>query len=125
MEEQNHKDLGLTLLRVLSDWGVEPEHQVILLGLPEGTKPRALQRYRSGEPLPSADDFTQRAHYILAIQNAVDSMYPHNAAAANYWVTTPTYFFGNRSPLEVMLHHGLEGMQRVINHLNGIDDWNL
>jgi len=118
-----HRDLVHTLLSILREWQVEPEQQIILLGMPNSTKARALNRVRAGEPLPECDRFLERAHFLLAIQNAVSSMYPHNAQAANYWVSTPSFFFGNYSPLQIMLNEGVAGMQRVLNNLNGIDDW--
>jgi hypothetical protein len=123
LSAQNLQDVIQTVVGVLRDWGVEAEQQVILLGLPEDTRARTLKHYLTGKPFPAENTFLQRAHYILAIQNAVSSLYPHNPHAANFWVTTDNFFFGEKTPLDLMLSHGLEGMSRVLDHLNGIDDW--
>lgn len=123
LDEQRRSDLAKQLLLVLNEWGIEPEHQIILLGLPDDTRPRTLNRYRTGTPFPEDESFLQRAHYILSIKNAVDSIYPHNEKAASYWVTTSNWFFNDKTPLEIMLAQGIEGMKQVIDHLNGTDQW--
>jgi len=122
-QPQRQTDLIKTVLETLTNWDVKPQDQITLLGLPKDTKPRTLGRFRVGALLPQADDFLQRAHYILSIQNAVNSIFPHNAAAANYWVTTPNGYFGGKSPLEAMLNNDIEGMKYVVDHLNGVDGW--
>ena len=121
----SHTELAIELLKILNEWQVEPAQQIILLGFPADTKPRLLNRLKMGQMLPVDKNFLSRAHYLLAIYNAVQSVYPHNASAANYWVTTPSYYFGNKTPLETMLNNGVEGMKYVLSHLNGTDDWSL
>ena len=134
MTDQNNKnqnsvdmgqraDLAQTILTVLRSWGVAKEQQIILLGLPEGTRPRALNKFTMGAPFPDDDDALMRANYLLSIQNAVDSLFPHNTTAANYWMTTPCQSFANHTPLSIMLNEGLAGMKRVLDYLNGTEDW--
>lgn len=122
MDQQRRTQLAQTVLSVLSGWDVAPDAQCALLGMPEGTKARKLNQFR-GSPFPEDDAMLLRAHYILSIQNAVESMYPHNTEVGNYWVTTPNPFFNERTPLQVMLERGIEGMETVVNHLNGTGDW--
>lgn len=129
MTEQSHvdmaqrADLAQTILTVLRNWGVSKEQQVVLLGLPEGTRPRSLNKFTVGAPFPNSDDALIRANYLLSIQNAVDSLFPHNATAANYWMTTPCHSFAEYTPLDIMLNEGIAGMKRVLNYLNGMEDW--
>jgi hypothetical protein len=40
---------------------------------------------------------------------------------ADYWVTTGNSQLGNKSPLEVMLENGLDGMRYVAGHLNNTE----
>lgn len=122
-ELESQLDLTKTLLSVFKNWNLEDRDQIALLGLREDTKPRRLNRYRAGMEVPDNPQFLQRAHYILAIRNAIDSLFPHNATAANYWVTTHSQSFANKSPLDIMLIHGLEGMEYLLNLLNGQDQW--
>ncbi|MCG6969431.1 MAG: MbcA/ParS/Xre antitoxin family protein [Gammaproteobacteria bacterium] len=125
-EQSDHEqqiDLTKTLLTVFNDWKLDAHDQIALLGLPQDTKPRTLNRYRAGMEVPANPQFLQRAHFILSISNAIDSLYPHNATAANYWITTHSESFGNKSPLDIMLIHGLDGMEYILNLLNGEDSW--
>ena len=123
MESERRADLSRTILTVLRNWGVSPEDQIKLLGLPDGTRTRVLNRFRGGEPFPEDHDSLMRANYLLSIQNAVTSLFPHNTQAADYWMTTPSHYFAEATPLDIMLNEDLEGMRRVLNYLNGIEDW--
>lgn len=124
LDQQQRSELARTIVQILSGWGVAPEHQIILMGLPADTRPRAMSRYRmGGAPLPEDPDCLLRAHYILRIQNAVESIYPHNTQVGNFWLTTPNPFFGNRTPLEVMLTGGIGSMENIVHHLNGTGSW--
>jgi len=122
-ELEQQIDLTKTLLSVFNNWNLNTSDQIALLGLPKDSKPRILNRFRAGMEVPDNPQFLQRAHYILAISNAIDSLFPHNATAANYWITTHSENFANKSPLEIMLIHGLDGMQYILNLLNGEDEW--
>ena len=122
-EIEQSKDLTRTLLGVFHNWNLDDRDQIALLGLSQDTKPRILNRFRAGMEIPNNEQFLQRAHYILSICNAVESLFPHNTTAANYWITTCSYHFGDKSPLEVMIVHGLEGMEYILNLLNGDDKW--
>jgi hypothetical protein len=123
IEDERRVHLAREVMRVLDAWGVEPEHRTILLGLPAGTRPRMLNRYRSGDPFPDDEALLLHAHSILAIQSAMESIFPHNVGVGGYWITTPNHFFGGKTPLDIMVIHGLEGMRRVIHQLNGTGDW--
>lgn len=123
IENARRVDLARTILTVLRNWGVETDDQLKLLGLPEGTGSRALNRFRGGMPFPDDRESLMRANYLLSIQNAVGSLFPHSARAADCWMTTPCHYFANVTPLQVMLNEGVEGMKRVLNYLNGVEDW--
>ena len=124
IEIDQQKDITKTLLSLFNSWDLDAKDQIALLGLPAETKPRTLNQYRAGMAIPEGEQFLPRAHYLLAISNAVDSIFPHNSAAANFWVTTPSEYFGNKTPLDIMLLNGVEGMRYLLNLLNGHDDWN-
>lgn len=115
----DRNDLIETLVWVMRGWGLSSEDQVCLLGLPAGTPARALQQYRQGKTLPDEALFLQHAELILAIYRAVSSFFPGNPTMANYWVTTPSTPFNGRTPLDIMLADGLDGMKYCLDHLNG------
>lgn len=116
-------DLARTVMTVLAEWDLQHADSLALLGLPESTKPRSLTRIRTHGTTAIDDDFMERARLILAIRNAVDSLYPHNQQAALLWVTTPNSMFNNVTPVQMMVHHGIDGMKSVLNHLDGVDSW--
>ena len=115
-------DIVHTVMRILSDWKVEPADQVTLLGLPEKTKPRALKRYTEGTDLPQSPEIDTRLGHILAIKQQLGVMFSYNPVLADMWITTPSDRFGDSSPLTIMLS-GLDGMQRVRNHMEGVFEW--
>ena len=123
MEIENNAEIARTVLSMLQNWEISPDNQVKLLGLPSNSRSRVLNKYRNGFPLPDNEDCVMRVACLLAIQNAVSSLFPHNAKAADYWITTSLDFFVGHTPLEIMLNEGIDGMRRVLNYLNGIEDW--
>jgi hypothetical protein len=128
MEEQvdteHLMELTVVVMRIIDEWGVEPHDQPTLLGLPLGTRPRALQRYRDGSTtLPSDRATLQRLSHLLAIDRAVQRAFPHHGAMGRYWVTTPHHVFGGQTPLQVMLVEGLEGIEQVVDCLNCSQAW--
>ena len=116
-------DLARTLVKILRNWGLSSEQQIALLGMPEGTKARVLNKFLAGTPFPDDYDSLMRANYLLSIQNAVSSLFPHNAQAADYWMTTPSHYFADYTPLDIMLGEGIDGMKRVLDYLNGDEEW--
>lgn len=115
-------DLVHTVMRIFSDWKVEPADQVTLLGLPANTKPRALRRYTEGTELPNDPETNQRLAHIVAIKQQLGVMFSYNPMLGDMWITTPSGRFGDSAPLQVMLA-GLDGMQRVRDHMEGVPEW--
>jgi hypothetical protein len=124
MDHEQQASMARETMRILNDWAVPPEAQLALLGFPKGSKPRSLNRYRSGgETFPEAPERLQRIGCILSISKALQTMFPHSGSMADLWVTTANTYFNDRSPLEIMIEHGLSGMQNVSHHLNNNDGW--
>ncbi len=122
-DSETARDLVSTVVKLLREWQLDDAEQVVLLGLPASTKGRALNRLALHGDHPLDDDFLQRAQLLLAIKNAVDSLFPFNNQAACLWVTTPNLFFDDITPARIMINEGLDGMERIINHLDGKQDW--
>lgn len=115
--------LGQVVTEILDKWGIKDDLQIVLLGLPEKTKPRQLTRYRQGQqPLPQDDELLTRAKHVLGIQNALEFMFPLNKSMPNFWLRNR-----NRSlkgiPLTIMLETGLLGMERVWRVLDCTQNW--
>lgn len=106
-------------LRILDNWRIEHSAQLQLLDLPE-MHPRMLKRMRNGDGSVTEDrEQLQRIRSIFEINQVLQTLFPHNGDMADYWVTTPNIQLQERSPLEVMLAHGHEGMQTVSDQLTG------
>ena len=118
---EDRANFASAVIQVLNDWGIAARDQVALLGMPEDTRPRALLRHASGTPLPEDDDLFLRIKYLLSIEHSLSTAFPHNTALANYWVTTGNRYFSDRSPLDVMLERGVDGMEAVANFLDSSD----
>jgi len=112
------KDLIQTIFQILNDWKVDLDLQVLLVGLPAETKSRELTKIKNGKAFPDENDFMLRAVEIISISKALQLAFPSNRTLSDLWVTTSTYTFADRAPLEVMLA-GLEGMKEVHLHLRG------
>ncbi len=126
MKEFTHQDrvaIARATLTLLDRWGVEPAQQVTLLGLPGDAKPRVLNRYRAGTPLPDDPKIFDRVDLLFNIEKSLRHAFPHNAGLADYWVTTRCQYFNDATPLEVMLTHGMEGIEAVAGYLNASDAW--
>ena len=108
-------------IHVLTDWGVEPTDQCRLLGLPDKDAGRRFRRYRLGTPFPDDPEIWGRVALLLKLHNALNQLFPHSTLSADLWVTTPRVKFGNRTPLDLMLADGIEGIRRVERSIDNLD----
>lgn len=123
VEERLH--LARMIVNVLEEWGVEPAGQVLLLGLPEDTKPRSMVRYGKDLPLPEDAEVMERVEHLLGIADALRTTFPRNARMGTLWLNRPNNRFDDRVPLDVMLEDGLAGVIAVRAHLDCAFDWDL
>ena len=115
--------LTQTVFRALGNWGIPVPAMQRLLGLAEDLKPRRFSRYRLGTPLPDDPAILARVGLLLEIENGVHKLFPHSELSANLWVTTPGVGFGKRTPLQLMLENGVEGMRQVAALLHNRQMW--
>ncbi len=121
--EQERVELAHMMMGLFDDWKVSPPDQVTLLGLGEKIKPRALSRYRQDTPLPEDQEVLLRVKHLVLISEALQTSFPHNAAMATYWISTPNRTFNHQTPLAVMLNRGLDGIRRIHGHLDCTQTW--
>ncbi len=123
MSTDEQAELARVVMEVLDEWSLEPEQRAALLGLPEGTRKRILDRYRKGTPFSEDRDTQQRLSHVLNIHRILATVLPHNPAMAAHWITAPNPYFNDLTPLEVMLNGGLDGLERIVRHLNWSGGW--
>ena len=119
MSPQQRAQLTQSVLMVMHHWNLDREVQLALIGLPEGTRPRLLRRFQDGEPLPPDNRIMERVRYLLQIDQALVSLFPHNPVLANLWVTTPSPGFDGHSPVDLMLADGVSAMKALLDQLDG------
>lgn len=117
--------LSREIVELLDRWEVAGEDQVILLGLPAETKPRALRRYYENTALPNSPDINERIDHLLGIADALRTSNPRSATADVIWLNSVNHRFDDRTPLEAMIRDGLGGLLSVRTHLDCAYDWNL
>ena len=121
LAEDDKFALSRKVLQVLADWGMEPMDQCELLGLPQGEAGRVFRQLRQGASLPESREVWTRVALLLRLDNAIHQLFPHCAYAANLWVTSPNPRCSHRTPLEIMLADGLEGIRRIERSVDNLD----
>lgn len=123
LSQQARIELARIITDLLDHWRITPADQVALLGMPPGTRPRVLARYRKGTPFPDDQACVLRAEYLLSIQASLQTTFPMNRRMDGFWLTSPNRRLDNLSPLALMLRDGLEGMEAVRTHLDCTRGW--
>jgi len=116
---QDDQALTRSAFRILHEWQVPVADWPRLLGLPEETRKRELNRYRLSRRLPDGPDIHRRLMLINEIDNALHSFFPHSGTSASLWMTTPRMRFGGTTPLEILLTRDLAGLELLLDVLNG------
>ncbi|MBK8454210.1 MAG: antitoxin Xre/MbcA/ParS toxin-binding domain-containing protein [Thiofilum sp.] len=115
MSDFNSEELNVLtqqVLRQLDTWEISPEKSVQLLGVSEEVKPRQLQSYRTGLKTLSADSLERMGH-IVGIGEALRTTYPFSAAMQIKWLNQVHRRFAGKTPLEVMMQEGVDGLLKV------------
>lgn len=123
MTQQERIDLTRAIMAILDSWGMSARQQACLLDLPPRTPTRALRRYREDTPFPQTDEVDIRLEHIVGIADALRTTYPHNPPMGKLWMKQPNRRFQERSPLNVMVEDGLDGIMKVRTHLDCSYDW--
>ena len=116
-------DKSKKLMEVLLTWNVNSTQQINLIGLPEKTRGRHLQRYLENEALPETDETSERLRHLLGIADALRTSYPHSELMSAVWLNTPHRRFKNQKPIDVMIDQGIPGIILVREHLDCAFDW--
>jgi hypothetical protein len=115
--------LASTVIAILDNWGVANTDKIILLALPINTKPRAIQRYQQGTPLPEDSHTQERVEHLLGIAQALRLAYPRNQQGGELWLNRPCNHFNGRIPMTIMIEDGLIGITAVRMHIDCSYDW--
>ncbi|MDH5785645.1 MAG: hypothetical protein OEZ16_08560 [Chromatiales bacterium] len=122
LTDEERGELAVFVTDILSEWKLSPEESLALLGMPEGSKPRELSRFKRGNPLPQDETILTHAQHILGIQEALHMVFPLNHNMPLFWLTHRNKTLGG-IPLKIMLEDGLHGMGRVWGTLDCTQNW--
>jgi uncharacterized protein (DUF2384 family) len=109
----------------LKEWGLSADQQINLLDLPNDTQARRLRAYHESTPFPDTAEVEFRVVRLLGIIDALRTSYPKNPMMASRWIKTPHKRFDNRTPLQIMLEGGGEGVTTVLAELDCTYAWDL
>ena len=126
MKSPSHDELiNLTLrvLAVLDDWRLNSGDKIFLLGLPDKTRTRSIQKYQQGEALPFDETVHEHVGHLLGIGHSLRLANPRNAAAGSLWLHRPHRRFHDRTPMSVMLEDGLDGIINIRKEIDCSYDW--
>lgn len=117
VSEQSRIKLASMLLRLFMYWQIDTASQLTLLGLSSSSR-AMLSRYREGHsPLPFAQDILDRAGWLLAIHQALRSLYPNNPELCYQWISLQNTALQNKTPLEYMKQGGLINIAKIARYL--------
>ncbi len=122
---QQRATLSRIVMQILDDWEIEDNDKIKVLSLPADTKPRAMNRYRNSAAFPDTLEVNQRIEQLIAISEALRTTYPHNYRMSMHWLNTPHRRFNQRTPLNIILDNGLNGMMAVRADLDCSYAWSL
>ena len=111
------RNLAEMITRLFDLWHLKLSEQASLLGLSEQTR-NTICGYKGGKkPIAKNRDLIDRIGHFLGIHKALRTLLPKNKELAYQWPTTKNKAFNNRTPVEVVLEEGFEGLLQVRYYL--------
>lgn len=125
MTHEQRVEVTQRIIAALDNWGISDSDQIKLLGLPDGTRPRVIRSYRNETPFPEDKKIFKRIEHFAGIAHALWTSNPRNTQAGELWMNRTNDHFQQRTPLQVMLEDGLQGIEAVRIHLDCAYDWQM
>ncbi|MBL1274802.1 MAG: DUF2384 domain-containing protein [Ectothiorhodospiraceae bacterium] len=128
LNHQPRVDLTILVIDLLNNWQIDNAEKIILLGLPDKTRSRAMTRFAQHSekpqanmpeaPLPFDEPMLERIEHLRGIADSLRLANPRKSQAGALWLKRPLPRLGKRTPLAIMLENGLEGLVTVRKHLD-------
>lgn len=115
--------LTLRIIAILDDWRITSTEKISLLALPKSTRSRSITKYQQGTPLPFDDAMHERIGHLLGIGDSLRLANPRNRQAGGLWLHRPHRRFDNRTPIDIMLNEGLDGIINIRKEVDCSYDW--
>lgn len=112
--EERMANMTQSIISYLDEWKLTPEQMIEVLGLPEKTKPRHIQQFRSRDKsLPQTEEVMTRVDHIGGIADALRTTFPFSQQMRYLWLRKPHRRFRKKRPIEVIFNEGIRGLMRV------------
>jgi len=116
ISDKSRSKLAKMLIKLFDLWDLDTATQLILLGL-SPTSRSQLGKYRDGNPLSFSQDLLDRAGWLLAIHQALRTLYPENPEICYSWIKMRNLELNNLTPIEYMKNQGLIGIAKIARFL--------
>lgn len=116
-------EITRSVMHILDEWEISNEGIIRLLGMPEDTRLRQLEKFRHKTPFPDDKELWRRLEHVIGIADALRTTYPLNAQVGILWLHKPHRRFRGRTPIQIMVEGGLNGMHRVRSDLDCAYSW--
>jgi hypothetical protein len=124
VQEEALVDITRAVMHTLDQWELNTDQLQVILGLPTNVRARQFNKYREGqETLPPEPEVLRRATYLLRIADAIRTAYPMNPRMVGRWVHQGQRRFGKRTPLQMILEGGEEGLSAVLAEIDCTFSW--
>ncbi len=111
-DHETRQVLAECVVALFRRWGLDEIDQAALLGL------RASGPLHDGEAVPDDPLVLARVGHLLAIDRALHALYRYAPRERDNWVAASNPHLGDRTPLSIMLDHGLAGIVAVREQLD-------
>lgn len=125
MSVEERVSLTTTIMQVLDEWGLQSEHIVAVVGLPDKTPKRNIRKFREGASFPDTTVVMEHLEHLVGIITSLRTTYPMNPQMGTHWMRRSNRLFNQRPPLQVMVEDGLKGLVEVRSHLDCTYDWQM
>ena len=111
-DHETRQVLGECVVALFRRWSLDDIDQAALLGM------RASAPLHNGEAVPDDPLVLARVGHLLAIDRALHALYRYAPRERDGWVTSSDPHLDGRTPLSIMLDHGLAGIVAVREQLD-------
>ena len=101
------------LMRIFDVWDLAGREQLELLGFRTDDVECLGRLHKGVKILPEDEQSCRRAMSILSIQRSLEEFAPANPEWRDDWVHQAIKGLGAERPIDIMLHEGLPGIERI------------
>ncbi len=116
-------NLAANIMYVLDSWKLSGEEIIDILALPDSIKVRHLSQFRRDKAFPDLPEVNERIRHIIGITDALQTSYPTSPHMATFWLHNKSKRFKGKSPVQIIINRGLDGLIDIRKHLDCTYDW--